>query len=361
MNDDKKNTVETVQKKKQALKHIDLYYGKVLVVDDMPLNLHIMQLLLKPYELQVDTAEDGYKAVEMIEGGNLYDIVFMDHMMPGLDGVETATKMRELGYTLPIVVLSANNDIEQSKRFMAVGFDAFITKPINARQLNSILEKFAEDRPSQDFNDATYRQKRTEHEYGEETAFLNLHPQLAEIFVQDLTKFIKVLEEIYGKRGAYGDEDIRLYTISVHAVKTALANMGKKELSAIAHKLEQAGRATDTAVITEGTPAFLEELRVIIKEHNSQKKSGGDDKLEDSSVGHEDRGGHFSSPYLREKLLAVKNACEEYDRKTAKDTIVELRQKKWPNSIEESLSSMAEQLLNGDFVEVSKIAEKIMR
>jgi CheY-like chemotaxis protein len=340
-------------------KHIDLPYGKVLVVDDMPLNLHIMQLLLKPYGLEVDAVENGYKAIEMIAGGNIYDIVFMDHMMPGMDGIEAAKKIRELGYMQPIVALSANSEVGQSEIFTTAGFDAYISKPIAARHLEFILEKFAEDKQPQERIEAANQQKSEEKENGEEAALLTLHPQLVEIFVQDLARLIKALEEVYVKC-AYGIEDIRLYTINVHAVKSALANMGKIELSAVAHKLEQAGRAKDISFITNETPAFLDKLRAIIEKLNSQKKDGEDDKATDTEPV-ENRGGQLINPYLREKLLAIKNACEEYDRKTAKDTIAELRQKKWPNSTKEYLRAMAEQLLNGDFKEVSEIAEKIMR
>ena len=121
-------------------------YGKILVVDDVESNLYVAKGLMAPYRLTIDTAMSGYKAIEMIKGGSVYDVVFMDHMMPEIDGIEAVKKIRELGYTQPIVALTANAVVGQSDVFMANGFDGFISKPIDVRQLNMMLKKFVRDK-----------------------------------------------------------------------------------------------------------------------------------------------------------------------------------------------------------------------
>ncbi|MCL2009034.1 MAG: ATP-binding protein [Synergistaceae bacterium] len=117
-------------------------YGRVLVVDDVESNLYVVKGLLSPYKLSVDTVMSGFAAIDKIKDGKEYDIVFMDHMMPQMDGVETTKIIRGLGYARPIVALTANALVGQSDMFLANGFDGFISKPIDVRELNAALKKF---------------------------------------------------------------------------------------------------------------------------------------------------------------------------------------------------------------------------
>ncbi|MCL2009492.1 MAG: ATP-binding protein [Synergistaceae bacterium] len=117
-------------------------YGSVLVVDDVELNLYVARGLLAPYKLSVDTVMSGFDAIDKIKSGSAYDIVFMDHMMPKMDGMEAVKIIRGLGYTRPIVALTANALAGQADMYLANGFDGFISKPIDVRELNTALKKF---------------------------------------------------------------------------------------------------------------------------------------------------------------------------------------------------------------------------
>ena len=130
-------------------------YGKVLVVDDMDANLYVAKGLLAFYDLNVETCTSGYKAVEKIKQGNCYDIIFLDQMMPGMDGIETLHIMRGLGYKNPIVALTANALIGQAEEFIKNGFDGFISKPIQTVHLNTILIKYIKDKQPQEVIAAT--------------------------------------------------------------------------------------------------------------------------------------------------------------------------------------------------------------
>ncbi|MCL2250167.1 MAG: ATP-binding protein [Oscillospiraceae bacterium] len=116
--------------------------GQVLIVDDMKMNLHVASGLMAPYQLNIETAESGFEAIEKIKSGKEYDIIFMDHMMPEMDGIETMLKLHELGYKKPIVALTANAMIGSAELFLENGFDDFIAKPIDVRQLDVILYKY---------------------------------------------------------------------------------------------------------------------------------------------------------------------------------------------------------------------------
>jgi CheY-like chemotaxis protein len=134
-------------------------YGKVLVVDDVETNLYVANGLLAPYGLMVETVKSGFEAVEKIKDGAVYDIIFMDHFMPKMDGMVTTKKIRELGYTQPIIALTANALAGQAEIFLANGFNGFISKPIDIRQLNTTLNKMIRDKQPFEVIDAARRQK----------------------------------------------------------------------------------------------------------------------------------------------------------------------------------------------------------
>jgi CheY-like chemotaxis protein len=121
-------------------------YGKVLVVDDMKPNLDVARLLLKPYQLNIETVESGLEAINLVKSGDEYDIIFMDHMMPVMDGMEAVKELRAIGYKRAIIALTANAVVGQQDIFIANGFDGYISKPIDIRQLNDALNKFIRDK-----------------------------------------------------------------------------------------------------------------------------------------------------------------------------------------------------------------------
>jgi len=134
-------------------------YGRVLIVDDVKINLFVAAGLLKFYELHIETAMSGCETIDIIKSGEVYDIIFMDHMMPEMDGVETTQRLRDLGYVNPIIALTANAVAGQSEMFLKNGFDDFLSKPIDIRRLDAVLNKFVRDRQSPDIQDNVGQEK----------------------------------------------------------------------------------------------------------------------------------------------------------------------------------------------------------
>ena len=154
--------------------------GKVLIVDDMPVNIKVAKGLLKPYGLSADSAISGQKAIELVKAENSkthgtggYDIVFMDHMMPEMDGIETMlairaweneqnTKNSEQGKEnigqkrqLPIIALTANAVLEMQEKFIEKGFNGILTKPIDVIKLDEVLNRWIpEEQKVQRFGDS---------------------------------------------------------------------------------------------------------------------------------------------------------------------------------------------------------------
>ncbi|MDR0315646.1 MAG: response regulator, partial [Treponema sp.] len=323
-------------------------YGRILVVDDVETNLYVVRGLLAPYGLSTETASSGFEAIEKIKDGNSYDIVFMDHFMPKMDGIEAAQIIRSLGYTRPIVMLTANALSGQAEIFLKNGFDDFISKPIDIRQLNAVLNKLVRDQYPPETIEASRRLKEslTKNNSAGNMPQLSVDSHLAEIFIRDAEKTIAALEAIHEKQNAYGDEDIPAYIINTHAMKSALANIGETDLSGVALRLEDAGRQRNKAVLREETPVFLEKLRAVIGKIRPQ--ADNETIAEDSD---DDRA------YLREKLSAIQTACAAFDKKAAKDTLSGLQQKTWSRPVKELLNTISEHLLHSGFEEAADAAK----
>jgi len=321
-------------------------YGSVLIVDDVETNLYVAKGLMAPYGLKIDLATSGFEAVEKIKEGNIYDIIFMDHMMPKLDGIETTKLLRKIGYMRPIVALTANALAGQAEMFMENGFDGFISKPIDIRQLNVSLNRLIRDKQPAEVVEAAHRE-RAEQEKNQTGNIQQVDLQLAEIFARDAEKAASVLEEILSNN-LHDDNDVQMFVINVHAMKSALANVGETELSAAAFRLEQAGREKDINVIKFETPGFLEKLRKIIEKINSKNEEN--ETCEDTEE---------SLALLNEKLVEIKEACAAFDKKTAKAALNELREKTWSHNTKELLNKIAEHLLHSEFEEAARIAGNI--
>jgi len=121
-------------------------YGRVLVVDDVESNVYVTQGILEHYEIGVDTAQSGKEAVDKIANGATYDIILMDHMMPEMNGEEATREIRELGYTRPIIALTADVVGKDEETFIAMGFDGFIGKPIDMENMERYLTYYIRDK-----------------------------------------------------------------------------------------------------------------------------------------------------------------------------------------------------------------------
>ncbi|MCL2806119.1 MAG: ATP-binding protein [Treponema sp.] len=328
--------IRTVQIKREFMP-----YGRVLIVDDVETNLYVAKGLMAPYGLSIDTAMSGFETIDKIRDGNIYDIIFMDHMMPKMDGIEAAKIVRSLGYKKPIVALTANALAGQAEMFLNCGFDDFISKPVDIRQLNITLNKLIRDKMPPDVVKAARMQKESLYGIRHQSS---IDSQIAEFFVRDAKKTLKVLEAIYINK-CRSDEDISMFVINIHAMKSALANVGENSLSVQASKLEQAGRDKNIKVILSELPAFMELLFGAIEKFESKNKDANGANKGDVSL-------------LKEKLQEIKSACTSYDKKTAKDLLAEIRKKAWPSKTEEILGEIASHLLHSEFDEAVKVIEE---
>jgi signal transduction histidine kinase/DNA-binding response OmpR family regulator len=323
-------------------------YGRVLIVDDVETNLYVARGLMAPYGLSVETVPSGYEALDKLKGGSTYDVIFMDHFMPNMDGMETTKIIRSLGYSHPIIALTANALAGQMEMFLANGFDGFISKPIDIRQLDATLIKFIRDKYPEETVLAAQRLKAGLKTRSREKGETGPDPKLAEVFVRDAQKAIAVLETIL-INNFRRTEDVSMFIVNVHAMKSALANIGEKELSDMAFTLEKAGRENAQNDIMEKIHVFLEELHNIVERVKPKENEKSTMLLSTADM-----------DYLHEKLLMIQGACSRYDKKTAKEEIAALKEKPWPHEVMEQLGAISEKLLHSDFEEAAQIVAEMV-
>jgi len=262
-------------------------YGSVLVVDDVDVNLFVAKGFMKPYGLTVETALSGYEAIEKIRGGAVYDIVFMDHMMPGMDGIAATKLLREEGYMHPIVALTANALVGQEDVFLANGFDGFISKPIDSRQMNDVLIKLIRDKyPPKVIEEARRKEERgdvstspnnLEPAKGAAAELLN-HAEtlmlmkridgldvdsaldamnnMTDIYVDTANLTAQQLPEKIRNMDKYIDTDLKRFTVEVHGLKAVLRNLGANALGNQAAKFEKNALDDNKTYCDDYYPSF---------------------------------------------------------------------------------------------------------
>jgi signal transduction histidine kinase/FixJ family two-component response regulator/HPt (histidine-containing phosphotransfer) domain-containing protein len=255
----------------------------VLVVDDVQTNLDVARGLLLPYGLSSDGVKSGQEVVARIRsivehpGTSQYDLIFMDHMMPGMDGLEATRLIRgidsDYARNVPIIALTANALAGNREIFLENGITDFLAKPIDIQKLDIILEKWI---PRE-------KQSRISVEAGPSTEFvLSGAEPILEIEGVDTKaglantgnsfpvyrRILSVysadaLERLPQIQAAMEAEDFAGYTTMVHALKGISRSIGAVVVGDMAALLEEAGRAQDRAAVAEKTGVFLSALKAL--------------------------------------------------------------------------------------------------
>ncbi len=243
--------------------------AEVLIVDDNAINLTVAEGLLEPLKMKIDTALSGKEAIGKISVHH-YDLVFMDHMMPEIDGVETTHVIRRLypDYNdVPIIALTANAMGGVKEMFLSEGMNDFVPKPIELRSLIAKVKQWLPVEKIQERKEPVKAEK--EQKQGEAPVVGNLDTETAvrllggeKLFWMVLKDYYRVIEKKSALIEKYVEEkDWAAYTIEVHALKSSSRQIGAMALADKAAALEMAGNARDTEQIRRDTPAMLEEYR----------------------------------------------------------------------------------------------------
>lgn len=239
--------------------------AKILVVDDNAMNLKVMEGLLRPYQVGFYTAESGRAALEMLQKHS-FDLIFMDHMMPELDGIETLRRMKEkCGSRLeqiPVVALTANAVGGAREMYLAEGFRDFLPKPVEASSLERMLKAYLA--PAKILEKG--REKRQQKLIEEETGLLYCggnrqdYRDVLEVYYNYGETAVQELEQFFEKR------NWKEYVIRVHSLKSASLGIGAVSLFELAKAQEAAAREEDEAQLSGHHGAMMETYRNVLEE-----------------------------------------------------------------------------------------------
>ncbi|MDR2542248.1 MAG: response regulator [Treponema sp.] len=270
-------------KKEDDTKYSWMPNARVLIVDDIPLNFMVVGKLLEPYGVQVETASSGQEAVDMLKAGKKYDIVFMDHMMPELDGMQTTALIREWEREknaqkdpmdapdrITISAMTANVITGMHEMFLENDFDDFLAKPVDISKLDEILEKWIPDE-KKEYREADDDQSSLDTEFPSIPG-VNLQIGIErtggtlEHYISILQIFIVDAEEKLLKWQNLPDTgNLPSFLIDIHTLKNSIACIGANELSARAKEVELAARSGDLTIIEEKFDGVKTDIMKLIE------------------------------------------------------------------------------------------------
>ncbi len=330
--------------------------AKVLIVDDNSMNRDVFAGLLKPTRMKVFEAASGEECITILQERK-FDIVFLDHMMPGMDGMETfrIIKKKKLCEETPVIMFTANVMAGEREKFLNEGFKDFLAKPIIPEKLDEMMIKYL---PKE-----LVRTENIQKAVSKERALENL-PQLEEfdfgyalgllkseeLLMQSLENFRDMLKYIPEKlkrllEGIEQEESLKNYRIEVHALKGTSATVGALLLSKIARLLEVAAAHGEIAKIKTLNPILLEE---IAKHEKRMSVLFPEEKQEMESK-------ELIESYL--DMLGVGLMQEDYD--TADFMLEEIKKYRYPKEVQLLIDELAGQVLNMESVNAIETLERI--
>ena len=359
------NESVTFEKAEERLLNFMAPKAKILIVDDNEMNLKVAKGLLEPLQMQIDTAGDGKQALDKIQE-TTYDMVFMDHMMPVMDGVEAVRQLRSLEgdyyRKLPVIALTANAVSGAKETFLAAGMNDFVAKPIRIKEICTAIKKWlpaeylqenemSAGQQKNDCNAAAENEVQPEKELfidGLDVAEGIENSGTKELFLSLLGDFYKLIELKAVKiEKCLADGMIRDYTIEVHALKNTARMIGAMQLSADFYRLEQLGNQEDIESMLRETPAVLELYRSYKPVLKPYAACDAEKKAVDKEV-------------IVAVLLKIKNAMDGFDLDGADEALKELEEYQLPENLSERMEDLRAYVADVAMEEVMQLTEEMV-
>lgn len=348
---------------------------RLLVVDDNEINLNVASGLLKSlYGLESDQAPSGEKALEMVQKKD-YHLIFMDHMMPDMDGVETTRRIREMGgkyETMPIIALTANAIGGTRDLLLKEGMDDFLTKPIRKSELEQILFKWTpEDKRS--FGDQQAAAKLKVSEDKEDLSLLltraktideiditiglesvgnqrDVYEQLLHLLNGKLPLVIKLLEDLLNQ------DNLQELVLHVHSLKSSLASIGAIELGEIAQGFEKAAMARDIGYCREEMPAFILRLKALSSRLQTIFSEDDEERLVETKEFEP-----IEIDDLKKQLHQLEKALKQYDFDSVSIILAEMTQGGHSSEVEEKLGLLKQSIDNFDYDDAAATVKLMLK
>lgn len=324
---------------------------KALVVDDNVINRKVVRIFLQSYGIEIEEADSGEEAIRLVRGTR-YDIIFMDHMMPKMDGIEAVQIIRaecgENGRLPVIIALTANAMGGVREVFLENGFEDFITKPLDRRRLHETLLYWipadkrqasktwmgggaADNSRNMEFKDIFIQGIDTDEMVGNYSGSVEDYQELLDLYCLDGKRKLALLRELLEKG------DYETYGIEVHALKSASANVGAMKLSKIARDQESAVGRGDKTFVDSHAGQLLAEYEQQIRYIREYLEEGG--KAENEKDGEE-----IEKAKLLQGIKEALDSLENFRAKECTRKIEEILQCRLHESTKSKLVEIKEQL-----------------
>lgn len=329
----------------------------ILLVDDNALNRKVVASLLKESHMTIDEAGDGEECIHMVEKHN-YDLIFLDHMMPNMDGVETLHAMRDRNMcdNTPIIALTANAVVGMREYYLNEGFSDFLTKPVFSKNLEKMLLKWLPsgliERTSSDNGNAAEnkqippKDKETPAslpdidgilwDYGKLFLPMDILITTALDYYETLNTTKEHIASLYKKIN--GAEGLLQYQTAVHSFKSTSAMIGATQVSAIARLLEKSSKEKNLNTIHALHPILIEEMTLlnsrmsVLDEYIGGNKEKGSAKIQKLET-------------IEPSLVTLRDSLEQFDYDTA-DLLMEQISENTYDKASEYIEQLKEQVMN---------------
>ena len=348
--------------------------AKILIVDDNEINLTVAEGLLEPLGMMIHTAHSGPEAIKMVEH-DYYDIIFMDHMMPEMDGIETTKYIRQnlpQAEDTPIIALTANAIAGAKDMFISNGMNDFVSKPIELKTIVSKVRKYIDkdkiikknrlDDSTENINNTDSVADSTNNTNSDAIAIPGIDSDAAikligseKLYLKVLTDYFKRIDMYYGEiEQCYNTENWQDYTVKVHALKSSSRQIGAMELADMAAKLEAAGHESDIEYIKNNTEEMLNaytKVKGILSEY-----FGEDEQSEESIEVVE-----IDKDAVTEILKEIIDSCDNLDIDAAEEASKKLNGYSYNQEQQDIIKEMSEAIDNMDIETCSEKAEELIR
>ena len=336
--------------------------AKIMVVDDNEMNRKVALGLLAPLKMQIDTAENGKQALDMI-CRKKYDLVFMDHMMPIMDGIEATKKLREMDdeycRQVPVIALTANAIVEARAKFYEAGMNDFAAKPIDLKDICAKIRKWlpAEYIINNEVKEASLsdigQEKETEEELpvicGLDVSEGIKNSGTKELFFSLLGDFYKLIDMKSTKmEKCLADGLIREYTIEVHALKNTARMIGAMELSKWCYELEMAGNASEVEKLNQQTPRMLQMYRSYKEVLKPYAKLQNEDKKQ------------VAKEVMIGDLNELRDAIDTFDLDKADEIMKQIEEYQFTEKMEPLLDELRAYVADVAMEEIMATAQKMI-
>lgn len=343
-------------KKKKDVESLQKFIAKdlkILIIDDNLVNLRVAQGIMSSYQCKISIALSGSEAIEILNDEPDYDILFIDHMMPEMDGVDTLNTIRstlgEYGEKVVAVALTANVLPEAQRLFKESGFQGFLAKPIVSKCLHKIMDDFVPEE-KKEFLDSTDSDSKIRQLSEKDIARVAMKGVDVESGLRccgnNVDEYLHILNVVYnsGKQKVqqlkeYAEEKkYDLYGIEAHAFKSVAASIGAVKQSELAREHEFAVKEKNYKMIDRefqklviGYQRLLTQVKKVLDKEDNKDDSAKEKVEVDSHV-------------WMEKIEEIIQAISDYEQKKSKLLLKELSGYKLPKDIEKAVIMASEKM-----------------